>query len=213
MSGKICSICKQSKDLTEFGNNKKNYDKKQKYCRLCASIKDKKANAKPTRKAKLKENREAARFRNKVLLWLYLADHPCVDCGESDLLKLQFDHVKGNKVMAVTEAAKNGWSVKRLESEINKCVVRCAGCHAVKTAKENGSASMMQRAISLTCSLFGGKKPTKERFLEAIDSESGWLRVKRFSEGKLGIISNGQTNWTLNDKAIAAILSERIPHV
>ena len=59
----------------------------------------------------------------------YLSSHPCVDCGESDPVVLDFDHVRGKKECDVN-ALVYGWSsLERLVREIKKCDVRCANCH------------------------------------------------------------------------------------
>ena len=65
----------------------------------------------------------------------YLACHPCVDCGEADIIVLQFDHVVGKKRGNVTSLARRN-SLDIVKAEISKCEVRCANCHVRKTAKE-----------------------------------------------------------------------------
>ena len=55
----------------------------------------------------------------------------CFDCGyDANADALQFDHVRGVKVMTVHAAA---WDPRRMIAEINKCEVRCANCHAIVT--------------------------------------------------------------------------------
>jgi hypothetical protein len=49
----------------------------------------------------------------------------CVECGETDPLVLQFDHVRGVKSRNVTPTM----SLDDLREEIEKCDVRCANCH------------------------------------------------------------------------------------
>ena len=66
-------------------------------------------------------------------IFLYLLDHPCVDCGEKDPLVLEFDHVRGEKKREVSKLLCNGYAWKTIRAEIKKCVVRCANCHRHKT--------------------------------------------------------------------------------
>lgn len=76
------------------------------------------------------------RRRNRKLVAEYLAEHPCIDCGEKDVAVLEFDHVSGSKRMEVTTLARRGCSVKSLLAEIRKCEVRCANCHRRRTVSD-----------------------------------------------------------------------------
>jgi hypothetical protein len=78
----------------------------------------------------------ARRDRNRRLVWKYLAQHPCVLCGEADPVVLEFDHV-GTKERDI------GWLVPasctaRILNEIEKCRVLCANCHRRHTAAQHG---------------------------------------------------------------------------
>jgi hypothetical protein len=59
----------------------------------------------------------------------------CVDCGESDRLVLEFDHV-GEKRSSVTALAWSETSLARLDAEIAACEVRCCNCHRRRTAEQ-----------------------------------------------------------------------------
>src|SRR5207247_9126089 len=63
----------------------------------------------------------------------YLTTHACVDCGETDIVVLQFDHLR-DKSMNISTLIRNGASWTRIEQEIAKCEVRCANCHRLRTA-------------------------------------------------------------------------------
>ena len=72
------------------------------------------------------------KHQNRVRLWNYLKEHPCVDCGEADFLILQFDHKDRTlKVLDIKDSLDFSWA--KLEKEINKCEVRCPNCHARRT--------------------------------------------------------------------------------
>lgn len=73
--------------------------------------------------------------RNKRFVLDYLSTHPCVDCGEDDLVVLDFDHVRGTKVKEVTEMVRDGMSITNIRLEIEKCEIRCANCHRRVTAR------------------------------------------------------------------------------
>lgn len=70
----------------------------------------------------------------------YLIDHPCLDCGESDPIVLEFDHRDGvTKKFNIGDALRKGVSVQTLMTEIAKCDVRCANCHRRITYRRRGS--------------------------------------------------------------------------
>jgi hypothetical protein len=75
------------------------------------------------------------RYHNfRVFIREYLLSHPCIDCGESDPVVLEFDHVHGDKLCNVSHMFSS--SKARLAAEIAKCVIRCANCHRRKTAAQ-----------------------------------------------------------------------------
>lgn len=65
----------------------------------------------------------------------YLIMHPCVDCGETNPLVLQFDHVNDNKKLSISTMVSQRYSLKTIAKEIEKCEVRCANCHTIETMK------------------------------------------------------------------------------
>lgn len=80
---------------------------------------------------KIKNDKRRNRNRNYVLE--YLSEHPCVDCGETDPVVLEFDHIR-DKDKKISDLI--NYSHNRLKEEILKCEVRCSNCHKRKTSKE-----------------------------------------------------------------------------
>lgn len=75
---------------------------------------------------------------NKRRLYEFLKDRKCVECGESRVAALQFDHVRGNKIAGVSAMVHDSYSWEAILQEIAKCEIRCANCHAVRTAETLG---------------------------------------------------------------------------
>jgi len=88
---------------------------------------------KETHKATCNIRRAKQVAENQKRLVSYLRVHPCVDCGETDIVVLQFDHVRGKKFKEIGRMMACAW--KTIEREIAKCVVRCANDHIRRTAK------------------------------------------------------------------------------
>jgi hypothetical protein len=133
---KKCNSCQEMKSLEDFGNNKARVDGKQKYCKTCSRAKDKRHYQSPERKSALKKAVTECRERNMKFLLEYLSSHPCVDCGESDPIVLDFDHVRGEKKVDVSSMS--SYCLASVQEEMSKCEVRCANCHRRKTAKQFG---------------------------------------------------------------------------
>lgn len=140
MDQKYCTKCNCLKDKTEFNKNKVKCDGLQTYCRSCTGVEFKqyyKENA-PHQKELVTKNKKKYINKAKDYLVSYLKEHPCIDCGESDPVVLEFDHVTGTKENSICRMTFIGCSLAKIQKEIEKCVVRCANCHRRKTAKQLG---------------------------------------------------------------------------
>jgi hypothetical protein len=59
----------------------------------------------------------------------------CIDCGYAAHAEaLQFDHTGQDKKGNVSDLIRSDYSWETVMAEINKCEIRCANCHAVKTS-------------------------------------------------------------------------------
>lgn len=75
--------------------------------------------------------------RNRAWLIAYLRQNPCVDCGNSDIEVLQFDHREPElKTKMVYQFLCS--SLERMIEEVNKCDIRCANCHMKKSRRQLG---------------------------------------------------------------------------
>lgn len=66
------------------------------------------------------------------MIFDFLSNNPCIDCGESDPLMLSFDHIS-DKSADVCRMVSNGGKIEAINAEMDKCVVRCHNCHAKRT--------------------------------------------------------------------------------
>ncbi|SRR6266542_2329354 len=137
MQVKTCTRCGETKPLDHFPPVRRSEpDKLQTWCRGCFA----EANNRnywrnhEREKARLLLQTTRKREENRRRAIEYLQSHPCVDCGETDIVVLQFDHLR-DKSFNVSTMIANGTSWLRIEAEIAKCVVRCANCHRLKTSQ------------------------------------------------------------------------------
>jgi len=131
---KKCSRCNKRKFLKLFHKDCHTKLGVQSYCIQCASIVGKQYTKHHYEKRKAHSIKKRIRFSN--FIYWYYKEHPCVDCGNNDPRALQMDHVRGVKRCNV--ASMRFHSMKSILKEIAKCDVRCANCHSIKTAEEQG---------------------------------------------------------------------------
>lgn len=136
---KTCTQCNITYADPELNFNKKasTKDGLDTSCKVCLKHRRKKIyqNNKEYYIEKGKRNKIVTVQRNRDYIISYLKDHHCVDCGEDDILVLEFDHLD-NKVNSISQMRCS--PLKAIIKEIAKCEVRCANCHRRKTAKQFG---------------------------------------------------------------------------
>jgi hypothetical protein len=139
---KKCSKCNEEKDLNEFSLvfPKKEDGRIRPDCKACVKLRAAiryKSWSKDERKVKAqKDHNRAAVVNAKKYVKDYLLLHSCVDCGESDVDVLDFDHVRGIKDQEVSAMANRGYLITSIDTEIIKCDIRCSNCHRKRHAKE-----------------------------------------------------------------------------
>ena len=135
---KICTRCKEEKELIAFSKRAAKKDGHDIVCKSCRALLYKKRykdNIVRYRIMSIIKNNKK-RDRNRLYILEYLSTHHCVDCGESDPIVLEFDHIKGIKVNSIANLGSHGSSISIIQNEIDKCEVRCANCHRRKTATQ-----------------------------------------------------------------------------
>ena len=84
-------------------------------------------------KSKAKASKSKQRNWNRSFVDRIKRMFGCVDCGESNPVVLEFDHVRGEKVGNIANMVHAPLSISAIKEEIRKCEVRCANCHRKKT--------------------------------------------------------------------------------
>lgn len=147
---KRCSRCGLTKPLDHFHRNRRRRDGRGTYCAPCVS----RYNAEYYPKNSERHNpariqrRQRERDEQARKLIEYLLKHPCVDCGETDVLVLQFDHL-GDKTANVSFLVGKGVSWSRVEREMEKCDVVCANDHRRRTAHRSGWRKLLSERAEL----------------------------------------------------------------
>jgi hypothetical protein len=134
-----CTRCGQVQVLTEFAWHRRAKGQRNHYCRSCQSEYGKAhyaANRQRYLDLEAKRKRARAEKRMRFLLE-YFRSNPCVDCGESDPLVLEFDHLRDKSFDICSSLPDRNW--RSILAEIAKCEVVCANCHRRRTAQRVGT--------------------------------------------------------------------------
>ncbi len=138
---KTCNKCEGEQDISQFNWRNK---KKGTFCSNCKTCQKEyshqhylsnKNNYKQRANIRNRHNRKVV----AKYVYEYLTQHPCLDCGEENIIVLQFDHVRRTKRKTIATMIKHSYSIKTIQTEIDKCEIRCSNCHIIRHAKENGN--------------------------------------------------------------------------
>src|SRR5690242_1696470 len=97
---KICSICKQERDAElDFQWRSRARGIRQTKCKYCQAEVSKAhyQNNKQMYLERSHNRNERILVENQQKVYEYLRTHPCVDCDNTDVRVLEFDHVHGKK--------------------------------------------------------------------------------------------------------------------
>lgn len=136
---KICSNCGEERDAEkDFNWEYKKRGKRQARCKYCQAELSKLhyQNNKQTYNARSSARKALVMTENASRISAYFSTHPCVDCGQTDVRLLEFDHVRGQKFHDVSDLLTWGFNWLTIEAEIAKCEIRCANCHRIKSIEQ-----------------------------------------------------------------------------
>lgn len=142
-----CTRCGESKPLEGFAPRYRALPSPASRCRECQAVYQREWYVRNREKViqRVRANRGKPKLgeRKSVHLdarrrrWEYLLTHPCVDCGETDPVVLEFDH-RSEKRSAIVDLMRRHAPWEQILEEIVKCDVRCANCHRRRTARVRG---------------------------------------------------------------------------
>lgn len=112
-------------------------DGRQNRCKRCYA--EQYASNRQVMRAAILARHQRLREIKEMRLAQYLEEHPCVDCGAADLRVLDFDHRDPTfKRAGIGVMLAGGWTWQAMLDEIEKCDVRCANCHRIRTSAQQG---------------------------------------------------------------------------
>jgi hypothetical protein len=143
---KRCSSCREQKPLAEFAlkpvknRGPQGLKRRDNYCIPCRREYQRQWYAKNRERHRknVRKNMAASIARAREVVLGHLQQNPCADCGEADIVVLEFDHVRGEKVAAISQLVCAGHSAAKIRAEIDKCDVVCANCHRRRTSQRAG---------------------------------------------------------------------------
>lgn len=128
-----CSRCRETKPVEAFNRMGEG---RQFYCREC--LREYFRLRGDLHRAQVRATRPQRRDRSRSVVREVLAQAACADCGLSDIVVLEFDHI-GPKVATVSRLVAQSAGRRRLLDEISLCEIVCANCHRRRTASRAGS--------------------------------------------------------------------------
>lgn len=136
---KRCCLCKQTLPLSEYNKHKDRKDGLQTVCRECNRARSRRYYKENPELHKKNVRRRAKQVvaDNRRQLMEYLSERSCTDCGITDSVVLEFDHLSDKK-HNISSMMRAGYRWLSVLEEIEKCEVVCANCHRKRTYARSG---------------------------------------------------------------------------
>jgi predicted RNA-binding protein YlxR (DUF448 family) len=145
---RTCCRCGETKPVSEFAWRRKAKGQRDTFCRPCRSAYGRthyEANKQRYIAQAAVVKRRLALERTRFLL-KFFETHPCVDCGETNPVVLEFDHLRDKSFSIGGQLTTRSWQA--ILDEIEKCEVVCANCHRIRTAERRGTVrGLLNRAL------------------------------------------------------------------
>lgn len=124
---KVCNICKIEKAVDQFSFKHKPTNKRQSHCKLCQNVRSKKhyeANKVDYIDRATDRKKDISNYLQNLKKSL-----SCSKCDESHSACLEFHHINPSTKLGTVASFVTFGSIKKLQEEIDKCIVLCANCH------------------------------------------------------------------------------------
>ena len=128
---RTCSTCQIEKDLSSFSKKGTGF---QYTCKICHSLYRKEHYDRNRSKYIERASKNRQKYREEFYDWL--SKKQCMDCGNSDIRVLQFDHL-GDKEFVISSKI-GRCTLSSIMKEIEKCDIVCANCHGIRTCERGG---------------------------------------------------------------------------
>jgi hypothetical protein len=134
-----CYRCGEVKPAEDFNWRRKNRDQRDSFCRPCRAAykQEHYAANKQAYIDRAGARKKALQLERTTFLLTYFETHPCADCGETDPIVLDFDHLRDKLFHIGAQLSRRSWT--SILAEIEKCEVVCSNCHRRRTARRRGS--------------------------------------------------------------------------
>lgn len=129
---KICSHCKQSKDITQFWKRKRAKDGYNSSCIDCVRSQNQKSYKNHWKKNRIRIDANNYLIGERLREQCNQIKHNvgCHFCQEHDPVCLDFHHRDpSTKILNISEMVARHRRWKTIQTEIEKCLVICANCH------------------------------------------------------------------------------------
>lgn len=142
MNNKQCFKCQITYPLNHFAFRNKKKGTKHGRCRLCRAeyYKSYYEADKSRHKTRSKKWAKKAIIKNQQYVKDYLITRHCIDCETTDIRVLEFDHIDPPQKKDNIAHMIFNYSLESVKKEIDKCEVRCANCHRIKTLEDAGTS-------------------------------------------------------------------------